>query len=76
MLASIISSKQKQSKMLAFPINYYGLIFKATQSVELFCAYLVLIETLWNVKKITVLFNFSSNTVLIETLWNVKITKR
>lgn len=39
MLASIISSKQKQSKMLAFPINYYGLIFKATQSVELFCAY-------------------------------------
>ena len=25
--------------MLAFPVNYYGLIFRVTQSVELFCAY-------------------------------------
>ena len=25
--------------MLAFSINYYGLSFRATQSVELFCAY-------------------------------------
>ena len=25
--------------MLAFSNNYYGLIFRATQSVELFCAY-------------------------------------
>ena len=26
--------------MLAFSIDYYGMIFRATQSVELFCAYL------------------------------------
>ena len=25
--------------MLAFPDEYYGMIFRATQSVELFCAY-------------------------------------
>jgi hypothetical protein len=25
--------------MLAFSNDYYGLIFRATQSVELFCAY-------------------------------------
>ena len=25
--------------MLAFSIDYYGMIFRATQSVELFCAY-------------------------------------
>ena len=28
--------------MLAFSNDYYGLIFRATQSVELFCAYLYL----------------------------------
>ena len=27
--------------MLAFSIDYYGMIFRATQSVELFCAYLI-----------------------------------
>ena len=27
--------------MLAFSIDYYGMIFRATQSVELFCAYFV-----------------------------------
>ena len=27
--------------MLAFSNDYYGLIFRATQSVELFCAYLL-----------------------------------
>lgn len=27
--------------MLAFSNDYYGMIFRATQSVELFCAYLV-----------------------------------
>ena len=27
--------------MLAFSIDYYGMIFRATQSVELFCAYIV-----------------------------------
>ena len=40
MLASIISSKRKWNEMLAFSNDYYGLIFRATQSVELFCAYL------------------------------------
>ena len=28
--------------MLAFSIDYYGMIFRATQSVELFCAYIKL----------------------------------
>ena len=28
--------------MLAFSIDYYGMIFRATQSVELFCAYNVI----------------------------------
>ena len=27
--------------MLAFSNDYYGMIFRATQSVELFCAYLI-----------------------------------
>lgn len=27
--------------MLAFSNDYYGLIFRATQSVELFCAYII-----------------------------------
>ena len=40
MLASIISSKKRWSKMLAFSIDYYGIFFRATQSVELFCTYL------------------------------------
>ena len=39
MLASIISSKRRWSEMLAFSNDYYGIIFRATQSVELFCAY-------------------------------------
>ena len=39
MLASIISSKKRWSKMLAFSIDYYGIFFRATQSVELFCTY-------------------------------------
>ena len=39
MLASIISGKRKWSEMLAFSNDYYELIFRATQSVELFCAY-------------------------------------
>ena len=39
MLASIISSKRRWSEMLAFSNDYYGMIFRATQSVELFCAY-------------------------------------
>ena len=39
MLASIISSKRRWSKMLAFSIDYYGVLFRATQSVGLFCTY-------------------------------------
>ena len=39
MLASIISSKRRWSEMLAFSNDYYGIIFRATQSVELFCVY-------------------------------------
>ena len=27
--------------MLAFSNDYYGIIFRATQSVELFCAYII-----------------------------------
>ena len=30
--------------MLAFSIDYYGMIFRATQSVELFCAYRTSVE--------------------------------
>ena len=35
--------------MLAFSNDYYGFIFRATQSVELFCAYdkKEMEETLW-----------------------------
>ena len=32
----------------------------------------VLIETLWNVKKIVIILKGGSKAVLIETLWNVK----
>ena len=39
MLASIISSKRRWSEMLAFSNDYYGFIFRVTQSVELFCTY-------------------------------------
>ena len=31
--------------MLAFSIDYYGMIFRATQSVELFCAYITKTQT-------------------------------
>ena len=37
------------------------------------CAFIVLIETLWNVKRLTIIFIIISVFVLIETLWNVKI---
>lgn len=30
--------------MLAFSNDYYGMIFRATQSVELFCAYLAMLR--------------------------------
>ena len=30
--------------MLAFSIDYYGIFFRATQSVELFCAYFIWIN--------------------------------
>lgn len=34
--------------MLAFSNDYYGIIFRATQSVELFCAYFLTAKTLEN----------------------------
>ena len=34
--------------------------------------YIVLIETLWNVKHCLIMYGRVSLTVLIETLWNVK----
>ena len=39
MLASIILAREDEVKCLHFSIDYYGMIFRATQSVELFCAY-------------------------------------
>ncbi len=47
MLASIISSKRRRSEMLAFSNDYYGFIFRATQSVELFCAYEKSVNTIF-----------------------------
>ena len=44
MLASIISSNRRCSKMLAFSNNNYGLDFGAKQSVELFCAYFISVQ--------------------------------
>ena len=35
--------------MLAFSNDYYGLIFRATQSVELFCAYYLLTKNTQNI---------------------------
>ena len=51
MLASIISSKRRWSEMLAFSNDYYGFIFRVTQSVELFCTYVYSIKSLWNLNK-------------------------
>ena len=39
MLASIILAREDKVKCLHFSNDYYGMIFRATQSVELFCAY-------------------------------------
>ena len=40
--------------MLAFSNDYYGLIFRATQSVELFCAYDACNEFLDNMQRVEV----------------------
>lgn len=51
--------------MLAFSIDYYGMIFRATQSVELFCAYVQSIVT----SLITTLFlRKNENIKVIEAL--------
>ena len=56
--------------MLAFSNDYYGMIFRATQSVELFCAYN---RNIVECKVFNIMHDFSVvMTVLIETLWNVK----
>jgi len=37
--------------MLAFSNDYYGMIFRATQSVELFCAYVLSLAFKYNEAK-------------------------
>jgi hypothetical protein len=37
--------------MLAFSNDYYGMIFRATQSVELFCAYIIQAKIAANAEK-------------------------
>ena len=65
--------------MLAFSIDYYGIFFRATQSVELFCAYL---QTFINgIKKdLTAVKNgiiYSYNNGLAEGSVNkIKVIKR
>lgn len=44
--------------MLAFSIDYYGMIFRATQSVELFCAY----DNTLLLRKYSVIFDMFSIT--------------
>ena len=50
-------------------------IVECKEGLRLFyvCLKIVLIETLWNVKSISIFFVSISFSVLIETLWNVKI---
>ena len=38
--------------MLAFSNDYYGFIFRATQSVELFCAYITKASYYWRLRKV------------------------
>ena len=43
--------------MLAFSNDYYGFIFRATQSVELFCAYVIFMSLVLLVSLIISSFN-------------------
>ena len=58
--------------MLAFSIDYYGIFFRATQSVELFCTYVVFNYVTW----FSILFIIASYTRLYPKDWfgNIKIT--
>ena len=59
--------------MLAFSNDYYGIIFRATQSVELFCAYDILTrgvrEFPYNIDISSIELNLSNNKVSDDCLW-------
>ena len=44
--------------MLAFSNDYYGMIFRATQSVELFCAYVIKVNTIDRLEYLPIVFAF------------------
>ena len=50
--------------MLAFSIDYYGIFFGATQSVELFCTYDVTLIKVDILKKIAAYFNVTTDYLL------------
>ena len=62
--------------MLAFSIDYYGIFFGATQSVELFCTYLVIIAgTMVGVMFSMIAIESGSvwNSGIVHAIWNVVI---
>ena len=54
--------------MLAFSIDYYGMIFRATQSVELFCTYEDVNEKLY------VLSTYLGHVKPADTFWYLSAT--
>ena len=59
--------------MLAFSNDYYGMIFRATQSVELFCAYLLCAITL----AISAKYNTSFTAVIVSAVcWGMPVILR
>ena len=62
--------------MLAFSNDYYGIIFRATQSVELFCAYNGFIKTV----QITALKNYpnisNANQMSVISIMNDALPKK
>ena len=60
--------------MLAFSIDYYGLIFRATLSVELFCAYDISIPEACYADLCKVGF-FERKQVKLTIIWNEKISR-
>ena len=51
--------------MLAFSNDYYGMIFRATQSVELFCAYITTVLQIVFVMSAVLIFVFKGKTMFI-----------